>query len=95
MNWEIGKYWLYYTTGFIMLYVGRALRARIQSGKVDGPCGPKVLKVLKFDSGFTAEGCGIATFGGDEYIVRVTGLPSRPRVILSDSEESWYVESLR
>ena len=28
--------------------------------RVDGPGGPKVLKVLKFDSGFAAEGCGIA-----------------------------------
>ena len=27
---------------------------------VDGPDGPKVLKVLKFDSGSAAEGCGIA-----------------------------------
>ena len=45
-------------------------------------------KVLKIDrplaggfSGLTAlqaEGCGIAAFGGDEYEVSVTGLPSRP-----------------
>ena len=28
--------------------------------KVDGPKGPKVLKVLRFDSGFAAEGGGIA-----------------------------------
>ena len=26
--------------------------------RVDGPKGPKVLRVLKFDSGFAAEGCG-------------------------------------
>ena len=26
--------------------------------RVDGPFGPKVLKGLKFDSGFAAEGCG-------------------------------------
>ena len=36
--------------------------------------GPKVLKVLRFDSGFTAEGCGIAAFGGDEYIVSAYGI---------------------
>ena len=35
--------------------------------------GPKVLKVLRFDSGFAAEGCGIAAKGGDEYIVSATG----------------------
>ena len=29
-------------------------------GRFDGPGGPKVLRVLKFDSGFAAEGCGIA-----------------------------------
>ena len=34
--------------------------------------GPKVLKVLRFDSGFAAEGCGIAAKGGDEYIVSAT-----------------------
>lgn len=26
--------------------------------RVDGPHGPKVLKVLRFDGGFAAEGCG-------------------------------------
>ena len=30
-------------------------------------------RVLRFDGGFAAEGCGIAAFGGDEYIVSVTG----------------------
>jgi hypothetical protein len=29
-------------------------------GKVDGPFGPRVLKILRFDSGKAAEGCGIA-----------------------------------
>ena len=34
--------------------------------------GPLGRRVLKFDSGFTAEGCGIA-LSGDEYEVSVTG----------------------
>ena len=33
--------------------------------KIDGAFAPRV---LRFDSGFAAEGCGIAAFGGDEYI---------------------------
>ncbi len=41
------------------------------------------------------KGLWIAAFSGYAYEVSVTGLPSRQRVILSDSEESWYVESLR
>ena len=35
----------------------------------DGPVGPRVLRVLRFDSHFVAEGCGIALMG-DEYICR-------------------------
>ena len=38
--------------------------------------GPSGRRVLRFDSGFAAEGCGIA-LSGDEYEVSVTGLPSR------------------
>ena len=33
--------------------------------KFDGAIAPRV---LKFDSGFAAEGCGIDAFGVDEYI---------------------------
>ena len=40
---------------------------REEVGRAFGP------KVLRFDSGFTAEGCGIAAFSGDEYIVSATG----------------------
>ena len=41
-----------------------------------GPKGPRVqriLKVLRFDSGFAAEGCGIAAFGGDEFYMPLRG----------------------
>ena len=44
--------------------------------RVDGPGGPKVLKVLKFDRPCGPEGSGIAAFGGDEYEVSVTGFPA-------------------
>ena len=49
--------------------------------RVDGPGGPKVLRVLKFDSHCVAEGYGIAAFGGDEYKYRRRRhiiLPSEP-----------------
>ena len=39
-------------------------------------------RVLGFDSGFAAEGCGIDAFGVDEYKDSVTGLLSCPTVIL-------------
>jgi hypothetical protein len=49
-------------------YVKKRFRGfREEVGRAFGP------KVLRFDSGFTAEGCGIAAFGGDEYIVNATG----------------------
>ena len=44
--------------------------------RVNGPKGPKVLRVLRFDSGKAAEDDGIA-LTGDEYKDSVTGLPSR------------------
>ena len=50
--------------------------------------GPSGRRVLRFDSGFAAEGCGIA-LSGDEYEACVTFLLSRlPFVILSASEGS-------
>jgi hypothetical protein len=45
-------------------------------GGLTGPQAPRVLKVLRFDSPYEAEGCGIAAFGGDEYEVSVTGFPA-------------------
>ena len=45
-----------------------------------GPKGPRVqrvLKVLRFDSGFAAEGCGIAAFGGDEFYMPLRGSGGR------------------
>jgi len=42
-----------------------------EGGRVDGPGGPKVLRVLKFDSGFAAEGCGIA-LRAMSFICRLT-----------------------
>ena len=38
-------------------------------GRLTGPYAPKVLKVLRFDSGFAAEGCG----GGFAAIFRGIG----------------------
>ena len=38
-------------------------------GRLTGPYAPKVLKVLRFDSGFVAEGCG----GGFAAIYRAIG----------------------
>ena len=49
--------------------------------RVDGPGGPKGLRVLRFDGACGAEGCGIAAFGGDEYKYRRRRhlkLPSEP-----------------
>ena len=43
--------------------------------RVNGPKGPKVLRVLRFDSGKAAEGYGIA-LTGDKHKDSVTGLPS-------------------
>ena len=55
-------------------------------------------KVLKIDrplaggfSGLTAlqaEGCGIAAFGGDEYIVSVTGITFMSPLVHADEPES-------
>ena len=42
-----------------------------------GPKGPRVLRVLKFDSPFRAEGCGIAAFGGDEFYMPLRGSGGR------------------
>ena len=54
-----------------------------EGGRVDGPGGPKVLRVLKFDSGFAAEGCGIAF--GHAYGVRVQRVHKVQRV-----QRGWY-----
>ena len=54
--------------------------------KVDGPKGPKVLKVLRFDSGFAAEGGGIAQ-GAPPLSVKVLKIDGAfaPRVRRFDS----------
>jgi hypothetical protein len=41
--------------------------------KGDGPCGPKVLKVLRFDSGLWPLRVVVSPLRGNEYIVSVTG----------------------
>ena len=48
--------------------------------KVDGPKGPKVLKVLRFDSGFAAEGGGIAQGAMSIYAAYRRQKPLQPRL---------------
>ena len=57
--------------------------------------GRRVARFKRFRRFKRFKGLWIASFSGYAYEVSVMGLPSRLRVILSDSEESWYVESLR
>ena len=68
-------------------FLKKGARLTAQVGAACGVRVQRVLRVLRFDGGFAAEGCGIAAFGGDEYKVSVTGLPLVSPVLHDEEPE--------
>ena len=54
--------------------------------RVDGPSARRFLRFLGL-TGLRPEGCGIAAFGGDEYMVSVTCLPLVSQVLYDEEPE--------
>ena len=72
--WEIYHGFLLYYHSPPCLSQGAALRPGFRRRRFLRLTGPLGRRVLRFDSGLAAEGCGIAAFGGDDYKVSVTEL---------------------